>query len=144
MIVFAITKFPMHYFSYISQLENSFIAYFFPLILQLFIGVVFFALPKSIEEMVIKIKEPTSTEFETKQILYICIVITGFVFLFYSLSDLVFHISNYIFLKNQIEDEISILNYDYPGLIATVVELLFSLALILKAKTIITIIKKVS
>jgi len=57
MIVFAITKSPIHYFTYISQLENSFIAYFLPLIIQLFIGIIFFALPKSIGSIVIEINK---------------------------------------------------------------------------------------
>ncbi len=142
MIAFAITKFPMHYFAYISQLENSFIAYFLPLIIQLFIGIIFFALPKSIGSIVIEINEPVKTEIETEKVLSICIILVGFVFLFYSLSDTVFHVSNYLFLKNQIEDEMSILNYDYPSAIATVVELMFSLALIFKTKFIMQLIKK--
>ena len=144
LIAFAITKFPMHYFSYISQLENSLFAYFAPLLLQLTIGIVFFALPQTISDMVIEIKDTAISEIETDKILYICIIITGLFFLFYSLSDIVYHISNYYFLKNQIEDEISILNYDYPGAIATVVELLYSLSLIFKTKSIMLLIRKVN
>ena len=143
LIAFAITKFPMHYFSFISQLENSFIAYFVPLLIQLFVGIIFFAIPQTISDLVVELKETSKYELEPDTLLYICIVITGFMFLFYSISDIVFHISNYFFLKNQIQDEISILNYDYPGLIATVVEMLYSLALILKAKSIMLFIKKV-
>ena len=68
------------------------------------------------------------------------LILIGFVLLFYSISDIVFHATNYIILKNDIGMEMSILNYDYPSVIATLIELIFSLALITKTKNIVSFI----
>jgi len=54
MIVFATTKFPMYYFAYLGQLENSFFVYFLPVFIQLFVAIIFFAFPTIIGKSSIK------------------------------------------------------------------------------------------
>lgn len=144
LIVYSFSQFPINYFSYISQLENSMFVYFFPLLIPLFAGTLFITLPQTISNKLINTKEIQLEKIEIDTLLYVGIIITGFVLLFYSLSDIVFHISNYYVIKDKIDGEFPIFAYDYPSTIATVVELLFSLSLILKTKIIIKFIKKVN
>jgi len=144
LIVYTFSQFPLNYFSYISQLENSMFVYFFPLLIPLFAGIVFITLPQTISNKLIKTKEVQLESIETNTLLYVGIIITGSILLFYSLSDMVFHISNYYVIKGKIDGEFPIFAYDYPTAIATVIELVFSLSLIFKTKVIIKFIRKVN
>ena len=144
LVVYTCSQFPLNYFSYISQLENNIFVYFFPLLIPLFAGIIFIALPQTISNKLIQTKEIQLEKINTDTLLYVGIIITGSILLFYSLSDIVFHVSNYFVLKGNIDGEFPIYAYNYPAVIATVVELLFSLSLILKTKVIIKFIQKVN
>lgn len=144
LIVYTCSQFPINYFSYISQLENNIFTYFFPLLIPLFAGIIFVSLPQTISNKLIKTKEIKLDKIETDTLLYVGIIVTGLILLFYSISDIVFHLSNYYVIKGKIDGEFPIFAYDYPLLIATAVELVFSLSLILKTKAIIKFIKKVN
>ena len=140
LIVSTLVKFPSIIYAYNSQLENPFAAYFFPLFIPLFFGVIFFKLPATFSDKYIKLPTSSKNTLETKQYLYVGTILVGYILLFYSLSDIVFHISNYFYLKEASGGEITILAYNYPAAIATVVELAFSLVLVIKANAVINFI----
>lgn len=142
LIIYTLSNVPMYYLSYISQLENSAIAYSLPLLIPLIAGVILFKFPSSFSDTFIKIETKDLNKPETTEYLYLGLVLVGVFLLFYALSDIVFHISNYLLLKNFTVIEPTMLNFDYPGLIATFIELIFSIALITKTKPIIKFVKK--
>ena len=142
LIVTTLVKFPVAIYSYTSQLENSIAAYFLPLLIPLLVGIVFFKFPNALSDKYINLNISSENTLKTDQYLYIGTILVGYILLFYSLSDIVFHISNYYYLKNASGGEITILAYDYPAVIATIVELAFSAALIIKTKHIIGFINK--
>ena len=142
LIVYTLSNVPMYYLSYISQLENSAIAYSLPLLVPLIAGVILFKFPGLFSDAFIKIEAENINKPETTAYLYLGLVLIGFILLFYALSDIVFHISNYLLLISFTDIEPTILNYDYPSLIATFIELIFSIALITKPKPIIKFVKK--
>lgn len=134
LIVTTLVKFPAIIYAYNSQLENPFAAYFLPLLIPLVIGMILFKFPAAFSDKYIQLPGSPGNALKTEQYLYVGTILVGYILMFYSLSDIVFHISNYFYLKEESGGEITILAYDYPAAIATVVELLFSLALIIKAK----------
>ena len=142
LIIYTLSSVPMYYLSYISQLENSAIVYSLPILVPLISGIILFKFPHTFSDTFIKIDTDNLNKPETKEYLYLGLILVGFILLFYSLSDIVFHLSNYLFLKNFSDIEVTLLNYDYPSLIATVIELVFSITLIFKTKPIILFVKK--
>jgi len=134
LIVTTLVKFPVAIYAYTTQLENSIAAYFLPLLIPLFIGVLLFKFPTSFSDKYINLPSTTEHILNTDQYLYIGTILVGYILLFYSISDIVFHVSNYYYLKSASGGELTILAYDYPAVIATVAELVFSLALVVKAK----------
>ena len=142
LVVFSLSKIPMYYLAYISQLENSVIAYSLPIVIPCIAGILLFKFPNMFSAAFINIDTSDLDKPSFNEYLQLGLVLIGFVLLFYSISDIVFHISNYLILKNTTDMDMSILNYDYPSFIATIIELLFSLALILKTKNVIVFINK--
>lgn len=134
LIVTILAKFPMVIYAYTNQIEYSIAVYFLPLLTPLFIGVVLFKFPASFSDKFINLSSSTDMALNTEQYLYVGTILVGYVLLFYSLSDIVFHVSNYYYLKSASGGEITYLVYDYPTVIATIVELVFSITLIIKAK----------
>ena len=134
LIVTTLVKFPVAIYAYTSQLENSIAAYFLPLLIPLIVGIVLFKFPSAFSDKYINLETSSESRLNAEQYLYVGTILVGYILLFYSLSDIVFHVSNYFYLKSASGGEITILAYDYPAVIATAVELVFSVALILKAK----------
>ncbi len=134
LIVTTLVKFPIAIYAYTSQLENSIVAYFLSLLIPLLVGIVFFKFPNSLSDKYINLPSSSESKLVTEQYLYIGTILVGYILLFYSLSDIVFHISNYYYLKSASGGEITILAYDYPVVIATIAELVFSIGLVIKAK----------
>ena len=138
LIVTTLVKFPMTIYAYNSQLDNSIMIYFAPLFIPLFVGGVFFKFPSAFSDKFINLNNSELNVLKIDQYFYLGTILVGFILFFYSLSDIVFHVSNYIFLKNITEAEITILNYDFPAAIATAIELIFACLLILKSKAIVS------
>jgi len=59
----------------------------------------------------------------------VLIKLLGLYFVFHSLSDVVFHISNYYMLSDDISD-FTVQGYNYPLVVATVVEIILSVIMI--------------
>jgi len=141
LIVLTLSYVPMYYVSYISQLENKILTYTLPILIPLFAGIILFKFPYSFSDTFIKINTENLSELNLNEYLKLGLILIGFVLLFFSLSDLVYHLTKHYYLKAIPEIEISLLTFDYPSLIATIVELLFSLILITKTKSVIRLIK---
>ncbi|MDH5573294.1 MAG: hypothetical protein OEY89_16145 [Gammaproteobacteria bacterium] len=142
LIVYTLSSVPMYYLSYISQLENSAITYSLPILVPLIAGLVLFKFPNTFSDAFIKIETNNLGKPEITEYLYLGLVLIGFILFFYALSDIVFHISNYFWIKNFTEIEPTLMNFDYPSVIATIIELIFSMAIIIKTKPIIQFVKK--
>lgn len=141
LIVFSLLKVPTLFIAYMSQIENSILVYSFPIIFPLVVGVVFFKFPNSFSDTYIRLKPDELVKLNANEYLQLGLILIGVILVFYSLSDLIVHIGDYFSLKNKTGAAPTILNYDYPVLIATIVEFIFSLFLIIKPKSVIVFIR---
>ena len=137
LIVTTLSKFPIAFYAYTTNIENSALTYFISLSIPLVAGAILFKFPNSFSDKFISLSSNSTENIDTNQYLYLGTILIGIILLFFSLSDTIFHVSNYILLKSMTDDEITILNYDYPAAIATIVELIFSGSLIFKSKAIV-------
>lgn len=142
LIVFSLLQVPTLFIGYMSQIENSILGFSLPIIFPLLVGVILFKFPNSFSDTYISLNTNELEKLNINEYLQLGLILIGVILVFYSLSDLVVHITDYFFLKNKTGATPTILNYDYPILIATIVEFMFSIFLILKPKSVIVFIRK--
>lgn len=81
-------------------------------------------------------KNEVECKFNIKEYKHVFIFGLGVYLLFVSFSDIVFHISSFLFIRNDVGMSFNIRSYNYPMMIATIFELIFSIALIVFSKKI--------
>jgi len=97
--------------------------------------------PQQLSNRMVKVSPEDSIEHDLiYSIEKISVSILGLYLLFNAISDLVFNISNYLIMWATIEGDFPLAAYNYPVLIATVVELFFALWLFFKTKSIVSFI----
>ena len=132
-IIFTTIEIPRYAYAFASQLEKNVFVFSLPILLCMTIGIILFKFPKTFSDAFVKLDEPVSVN--ATELFTLGLKLVGFVLLFYALSDAIYWIAYYIQLKIATGASITIMNFDFPAVIATVVELLFALSLILKTKT---------
>ncbi len=144
LIVFTVSKIPVHNMAYTIRPEYGILSYTLPSAITIIVGIFLLMFPKTISKRLMD-SAPEQIELSNPMaILNILCIAIGVVFLFYSISDLVFHISTGAFLHFSHDYELTLLTFDYPGAIATIIELLFSLLLVFRTKLFLDIIYKYS
>ncbi len=137
LVVYALAWLPSQHYIYTLRPESEYLLFIIPSLIPAIAGFIMLYFPitigRKIEQSIpdtIKIDDPSA-------ILNIGCILIGLLLLFYSISDLVFHLSTMAILGYSPQAELSELTFDYPSLIATIFELMFALLLVLKSKIII-------
>lgn len=147
-LIYTIINIPTYINYYISYADRSFsifiISVVIPNILPLIIGIFLYNAPQKVTNKIV-LNENEVTDGEDGQmhmaLEQIALSVLGFYFLFSSVSDIFFHLANFLqgkanFSKN-FRGEISYLIFlKNPTTISTMVEFVFSLWVIFKAKAI--------
>ena len=141
LIVFTLAKLPIYAMASAARQEFSFLTYASPSIIPLVAGVLLFQFPNTISKAFIEVTPKSFKIEKPDELLFVGCILIGIIFLFFSSSDLIFHVSTAMLLHYSSEYDLTLATFDYPSLIATVIELLFSLILIFKTKTLLTLIK---
>lgn len=147
-LIYTIINIPTYINYYIAYADRSFsifiISVVIPNILPLLVGIFLYNAPQKITNKIV-LNESEVTEGEGGQfhmvLEQIALSVLGFYFLFSSVSDIFFHLANFVqgkanFSKN-FRGEISYLLFlKDPTTISTIIEFVFSLWVIFKAKAI--------
>ena len=144
LFVIVLSKIPNYVQSYISFSENvpstKSVYYIMPLFIVAVGCVVLFLLPYQITNHLIidTDKSPKPDQF-TNQIQIVFIRLLGLLLLFWSVSEIVFHLFNYFTIRSSVNTtglEFPASTYNYPAMIASVVEAAFAYVLLIKATAI--------
>jgi len=142
LFIIVLSKMPEYVNSYL-QFENSqnpisYIYYVLPLLIVGVACLLLFFFPYKISNYLLiesGTTTITSSDF-TNQLQTIAIRLLALLLLFWSISDLVFHFFVYFIYRDIVDPSYSAGTYDYPSLFATIAELVFSLVLLTRAKSI--------
>ncbi len=144
LVVITLAKLPVHSMAYTIRPEYGILSYALPSIIPIVAGIILYIFPKTFSGALISVAPDSFKIDKPNELLRIGMILTGVALLFFSVSDLVFYFSTMVLLYYSDSYELSLMAFDYPGLIATVIELIFSLALICRAETIIEYLRKKS
>ena len=144
LIVITLAKLPVHSMAYTIRPEYGILSYALPSIIPIVAGIILYMFPKTFSAAFVRVAPDSFKVDRPDELLRIGLILTGVALLFFSLSDIVFHSSSLAFLYYSDSYELSIISFDYPSFIATVIELIFSLALIFRARTLIEYLRKQS
>ena len=141
LFVIVLSKIPEYVKSYASvensQYTTSSLYYILPLLIVAVGCIILFLLPYKISNHLLFKPEGSSTPDNlTNQFQIVAIRLLGLLLLFWSVSDIVFHIFNYLMMRDLADVTFPISAYNYPLIVATGAEILFSYVLLTKAKTI--------
>lgn len=147
LFVLVIARLPEYLKSYIADTDNTgvitFWIYFLPLTIPGLVSLLLFTFPYSIVNKIItppvNQKEFTSDLVEIESIL---IRLLGLLLLYFSLSDLTFHLTNFYHYKIEFGESFSIEAYNYSYLFATAAEFVFAFWLLAGTKSVIKFTKK--
>ncbi len=113
--------------------ETGLWIYALPLLLPLLLAVLFITFPYSLSDRLICSKEDLS-ELNLERFEIMAMRLLGLVLLYLGVSDLAFHLSNFMLMRSDIGQEFGASAYNYPYLLATLVELVFALLLLMRAR----------
>lgn len=135
LFVLLVARLPEYLKSYIADggYEGEFVfwIYFLPLVIPGIVALLFFTFPYSIaNRMIATSPDRKESNFDLAGIELILIRLLGLLLFYYALSDLVFHLTNFYYLKSDIGGDFSIESYNYAYLVATVAEFVFALWLL--------------
>lgn len=141
LFVLVLSKIP-EYVKYFASAENSQYAtsslyYILPLLIVAIACIILFLFPYKISnQLLFKSESAPILDDLTGQFQIVAIRLLGLLLLFWAVSDIVFHIFNYLMLRNLADASFSISAYNYPLIVATGAEILFAYILLTKAKDI--------
>ena len=69
--VLTLSKMPMYYLAYISQLENNALIYSLPILIPLLAGILLFKFPHTFRKSFINTSNPTRDRLDTSEYMYI-------------------------------------------------------------------------
>ena len=144
LFVFTISKLPVHTMAYTIRPEYGILSYSLPSAIPIFVGIMLFIFPGKVSGPIVNSIPSEYKVDKPKDILYVGCVLTGVAFLFFSLSDLVFHISTALILNFSPAYELSLQIFDYPSAIATLIEFAFALLLIFRSRRLLNIVFRYS
>lgn len=148
LFVLVISRFPEYLKSYLNESSSEgmtrFLAYFLPLMIPGFISIFLFKFPSLVADQIIVGSEGLSScEFDFERLEIILIRVLGLLLCFYAISDLVFHVSNIVQFSRVPAIQFPLSAYNYSYLIATVVEFIFALWLLMGTKGVIQVLNRI-
>lgn len=141
LFVLVLSKIPEYVKSFVSaensQYATSSLYYILPLLIVATACIILFLFPYKISNHLLFKSESVSMPDDlTGQFQIVAIRLLGLLLLFWAVSDIVFHIFNYLMLRNLADASFSVSAYNYPLIVATGAEILFAYILLTKAKDI--------
>lgn len=136
LIIFTISKTPVHTMAYSIRPEYGITSYLIPFIIPIIAGILLVMFPRTTSNIITRKIEVPFTLENTSILLSAALIAIGIIFLFFSISDAVFHIATAVALYLSPNYEINLSTFDVPGAATTVIELLVSLFLIFRANKI--------
>lgn len=141
LFVIVLSKIPEYVKSYASvensQYTTSSFYYILPLLIVAIACIILFLFPYRISNHLLFKSESSSTPDNlTNQFQVVAIRLLGLLLLFWAVSDIVFHIFNYLMMRDLAGVTFPVSAYNYPLIVATGAEILFAYVLLTKAKTI--------
>ncbi len=148
LFVLVVAKMPEHFKGYLAAQEEvrsiSIWHYIVPLLIPGIFAILLVAFPYKISsKLVFKENIQPDTDANLKRIEIIAIRILGLLLLYFAISDIVFHTSNYIMLRSINQQDFPVAAYNYPYIITTAVELLFALWLLAGTNNVISLLVKI-
>lgn len=132
LIIFTASKLPAHALAYAVRPNFGILFYWLPLLIPVILGLYLYRYSDSVSRQITSSLPERFRLEKPREILFIGCILIGVVLLFYSLSDIVFHVATALMLEQSPDYELSLATFDYASTIATVIELLFSLMLIFR------------
>ncbi len=147
LLVIVASKLPEYLKSYLAQLEAlnpiSIWHYVMPLLVPSIISALLITFPRMVSNSVIFNDKAVDSSIDLKAIEIIAIRVLGVLLLFWAVSDLVFHISNYMMYRSVNQDSFPLVAYNYPVLIATVVEFVFAAWLLMGTNSVVQLLRRI-
>ncbi len=143
LLVLVAAKLPEYFKSYLEQKELFPIwGYVVPLLIPAIIAIVLITAPFKVSDSVILGATRLSHKGDLAQLEVIAIRVLGLLLLFWATSDLVYHVSNHLMMSSA-DPGFPGYVYNYPYLIATVVELVFALWLLFGTNGVLALLRQV-
>lgn len=149
-IVFAVTAIPGHINSFLYQGQETLAKFalwvILPLIVPLIVGLLMWSFPRTITNRIFeKDLEASGSNRVAEEIERIAVTILGLILLFFALSDLTFNFV-YVYFTNKenmgVITSFRISPEDWGHIIGTIVEIVFALIILLKAKGVVHFIRR--
>ncbi len=149
-IVFAVTAIPGHINSFLYQGQDTLAKFavwvIIPLIFPIIVGLLMWSFPGTLTNRIFeKDIESSKSNGVSEEVEQIAVTVLGLILLFFALSDLTFNLV-YVYFSNRenmsviMSFRISPENWGY--IIGTIVEIIFSLIILLKAKGVVLLIRR--
>ena len=138
LVIYTLSKTPVHSMAYTIRPEYGLMSYLLPSLIPILVGIIMFMFPNTLGNNLSKASPEILSIENPKRAVQIGCIILGIIFLFLSISDITYHISTAISLWLSNKYELTLASFDLPGFIATIIEILFSLVLILKSKLLVS------
>ncbi len=140
LLVILLSKIPEYVQSFASveksQYTISSLYYILPLLIVGIACLVLIFLPYKISNNLLFNSEVATNDSDSNNLQIIAIRLLGLLLLFWSVSDAVFHLFNYLLLRNLADTSFQISAYNYPLIIATGVEIVIAVIFLKNAKNI--------
>ena len=139
LIVLLLSKLPEYLKGYLvlekMTGESGLWVYLVPLMIPLSLAVLFLTFPYSISDRLVTRKTSFSSA-KLRDVEVLAIRLLGLILLYFAISDLAYHMSSLMLTNSDAGQEMGVVPYDLSYLVATVVEMVFSLVLLLGAKSV--------
>ncbi len=147
LLVIVASKLPEYLKSYLAQKEAlnpiSIWHFVMPLLVPSVVSILLITFPRKVSDSTIFSGNTEDTSIDLSGIEVIAIRILGILLLFWAVSDLVFHISNFIMYRSVNQGDFPLAAYNYPVLIATAVEFVFAAWLLMGTNRVIQLLRKI-
>ncbi len=149
LLVIVASKLPEYFKAYLLEqaemISASIWHYIVPLLIPSIVALLLITFPYKVSDSVLTKYSDSSNLKDLEGLEIIAYRFLGLLLLYWAVSDLVFHVSNYIMLKSLSQQQfpVSDHNHNYPYLIATIAEFAFAFWLLSGTKNVINILRRI-
>ena len=142
LIAYTLSKAPVHTMAYSVRPEYGIVSYLVPFLIPIIAGLLMLMFPYTIGNMTMGKSKADIIIDNPRALLQIALISIGVIFLVLAISDGVFHLSTAVALYTSPDYDLNLQTFDYPGVIATCIEVIISTVLIFKSNAISAVISK--
>lgn len=147
LLVIVVSKLPEYFKTYLAQQNHmnpvNIWHYLMPLLIPSVVSVLLITFPSKVSNAVIFDGKAVKSSVDLNGIEIIIIRALGILLLFWAVSDLVFHISNYMRYRSVDQGSFPLVAYNYPVVIATAVEFVFAAWLLMGTNNVVQLLRKI-